>query len=197
MDGRAIREAIDSLRKNNFTVHYFENSSDAVAEIFNQLRAAKSISRGGSVTIEQIGLIKKIVEAGLPFRDYVSSEDRMASLTAEYYLAGTNSITQDGKLVNVDGSGNRVAAMSFGPGHVFIVAGTNKIVKDETAAIERIRTVAAPLNARRLNKKTPCVKTGKCEDCQSAERICRKQMTMTKPEQGRVTIFLINENLGY
>jgi hypothetical protein len=120
----------------------------------------------------------------------------MASSQAEYYITGTNAITADGKLVNIDGSGNRIAAMSYGPKFVFIISGVSKITLNEADAFKRIRTIAAPQNAIRLNRKTPCVKTLKCMDCDSPERICRKSMILTKPEPGRITIFLFREIPG-
>jgi L-lactate utilization protein LutB len=197
VDTGLLKRAMENLRENNFEVVFFKTSGEAVDEIILRLRKAKSISRGGSVTIENIGLISRIIEEGLPFRDYATREDRMASLDVDYYITSTNSISADGKLFNIDGSGNRVAAMSFGPRHVFIVAGVNKIVADLDAAIARVRNVAAPMNAKRLSRKTPCVATGKCSDCESLDRICRKEHVFTRSEPGRVTIFLIDEELGY
>lgn len=192
-----VKRTVENLKKNNFDVLFFSSGKDAVEKIIEMLKPATSISRGGSATIDSLGLIERIEKEGLPFADYKTREQRLASITAEYYLASTNAITEDGKLVNVDGSGNRVAAMSFGPKKVFIVSGVNKIVADESAAIERIRNVAAPMNAKRLSRKTPCVKTGKCSDCSSEDRICRKTHMMTKPEKDRVSIFLIDEQLGF
>ncbi|OFZ79143.1 MAG: hypothetical protein A2583_00425 [Bdellovibrionales bacterium RIFOXYD1_FULL_53_11] len=193
----SIQRAIENLKKNRFEVHYFDTARAAADGIMDKLRAARSISRGGSATVDALGLIERMQKEGLPFRDYKSREDRMASLEAQYYLTGSNAITEDGKLVNIDGAGNRVAAMSFGPEKVFVLAGINKIVPDEAAGFERIRTVAAPMNAQRLGRKTPCVASGMCSDCDSPERICRKNMVVTRPEKGRFEIFLIGENLGF
>jgi hypothetical protein len=197
MDTNTINETIKNLVANNFTVHLYKNSADAVRAILKKLEPAKSISRGGSVTVDELGIIDKIKERGLPFRDYVKMDDRLASLTAEYYITSSNAITKDGKLVNIDGFGNRVSAISCGPRKVIIVAGTNKIVSDTHEGYRRIKEIAAPLNAKRLKKDTPCAENGVCEDCDSDERICRVTSIVTKPYKGRVTIYLIDEKLGY
>jgi L-lactate utilization protein LutB len=197
MDQKSIEKTITNLKKNNFEVHYFEKGTEACEKIMDDLKDAKSISRAGSVTINSLGIIDHIKEDELPFRDYASPEDRKASVSAEYYLTGTNAVTEDGKLVNIDGAGNRVAAMSYGPSHIMVVAGTNKIVKDVDEGIKRIHEIAAPINAKRLERNTPCVKTGKCSDCNSDDRICRKVSIILKPVKGRYTIYLINEDLGF
>jgi len=197
MNQDIINKTIENLKKNNFSVHFFENKEEAAEKIIDALSSAKSISRGGSVTIDTLGIIQKIKDDGLPFRDYFSPEDRLASITAEYYLTGTNAVTEDGQLVNIDGCGNRVGALGYGPKHVLVVVGTNKIVRDVEAGIQRIKDIAAPLNAKRLKKNTPCAKTGNCEDCDSIDRICRKTSIISKPVKGRITIYIINESLGY
>ena len=197
MNKSIIQETITNLEKNNFQVYLFDNHEKAVSQIMKQLSEAKSISRSGSVTLNTIGLIDKIQEKGLPFRDYVSPEDRKASIQAEYYLASTNAITTEGHLINYDGCGNRVAALAYGPDKIFVIAGTNKIVKDFVEAIHRIKTIAAPKNATRLNKSTPCTKSGTCSDCSSEDRICRTLSVITKPLSNRITVFLIDEELGY
>jgi len=145
MNTDTINETIRNLEANNFTVYLFNKREDAVTAILKKLEPAKSISRGGSVTVDELGIIDKIKERGMPFRDYVKLDDRLASLTAEYYITSTNAITKDGKLVNIDGFGNRVSAISCGPKQVLIVAGTNKIVKDVHEGYIRIKEIAAPL----------------------------------------------------
>jgi hypothetical protein len=113
-------------------------------------------------------------------------------------VAGSNAITEDGKIVNIDGLGNRLAAFCFGPEKVIIVAGRNKIVKDVAAAIERVKNVAAPMNARRFGAATPCAKTDKCSDCDSPERICNLTLIIEKQRQpGRLTVILVNQELGF
>ena len=117
---------------------------------------------------------------------------------ADVYLSSANAITEDGFLYNVDGRSNRVAALLYGPNKVIIVAGVNKIVRDLDAAIKRNREVAAPANALRLNKKTPCAKTLRCSDCKSLERICRNYVLMgPQGFKDRVHVILVNEHLGF
>ena len=113
------------------------------------------------------------------------------------YFTSTNAITEDGELYNVDGNGNRVAAMLYGPDKVIVIAGVNKIVKNINEAISRVENLAAPANAKRLNRKTPCVITGKCMNCNSPERICIEYTVIRKPAPNRIFILLLNENYGY
>lgn len=189
--------AIAALRANGFEAEFFADAASALDRLFERLRGAPSISRGGSVTVERLGVLERIAAEGLPFRDYQSPEDRLASLQAHDYITGSNAVTADGKLVNVDGAGNRVAALNFGPRRVHVLAGVNKLVADAHAGLRRIRSTAAPLNAKRLNRKTPCVATGACMDCASPERICRKTSIVERPEPGRIFVYLIGEELGF
>ena len=123
---------------------------------------------------------------------------RRAQLTADAFLTGSNAVTMDGRLVNTDGSGNRVAAMIFGPGKVIVVAGVNKIVRDVEEAEERIRKTAAPINNRRLNLPNPCVKTGECMDCQGPTRICNVTTILHKrPKLTEMHVILVGEELGF
>ncbi|KPJ60521.1 MAG: hypothetical protein AMJ46_05785 [Latescibacteria bacterium DG_63] len=168
--------------------------------------AGSTVGAGGSVTLQEIGLIDALVSRGdtvywsgaakggaSPDFDY-----RKAQLTADVFLSSTNAITVDGDLVNVDGTGNRVAAMSFGPGKVIVVAGWNKIVSDVGAAFQRIRDVAAPLNAKRLKLDLPCVETGFCVDCDAPDSICRITTVISrKPKRADFTVVLVAEQLGY
>jgi hypothetical protein len=119
-------------------------------------------------------------------------------MTSDLFLSGVNAITMNGELVNIDFAGNRVNAMSYGPGKVILVAGYNKIVEDVQEAIKRIKNVAAPLNARRLNIDVPCAKLGRCVDCNSPNRICRVVVILErKPALTDILIILVGEELGY
>lgn len=119
------------------------------------------------------------------------------SLLADLYLTSSNTIDMQGNLYNIDGNGNRVAAMIYGPKKVLAIVGKNKIVEDEQASIQYIQNVSAPANAMRLNKKTPCVQTGKCMDCQSDERICSMYTKISRQKQGCMSVLVINEEFGY
>jgi hypothetical protein len=134
-------------------------------------------------------------DKSLPPEDML--ELRRRSLLADLFIAGTNAITEYGQLVNLDMLGNRVGAITFGPKHVILLAGRNKIVADLEDAMVRVKNYAAPVNSMRLDKKTPCVKTGSCEDCKSPERICN-HWTITEKSfpKGRIKIVLINADLG-
>ena len=164
-----------------------------------------SISWGGSMTLEQIGLPKLLAEKNcfkLLDRSKVSPEDLadfyLQALSVDTYFMSSNAITEDGKLINIDGRGNRVAALIYGPKQIIIIAGMNKIAKDEASALDRIRNTAAPINAIRLNKNTPCAHTGQCHDCLSPDCICMQTViTRNSAEKNRIKVILVGENLGY
>jgi hypothetical protein len=127
-----------------------------------------------------------------------SLERRRQALLTDLFFTGTNAITESGKLVNLDMIGNRVGALAFGPKHVIVLAGRNKIVADVDAAVQRIRNYAAPVNTRRLDKKTPCAATFACQDCSSPDRICNTWVITEKSfPENRIKVVLINEDLGF
>ncbi len=198
----------EALEANNFEVHIAENA-DAAKKIVRDIlpkTGAKSISWGGSVTYVQTGLYQELkdypgievldtYEKGLPPEEML--ERRRRSLLVDLFVTGTNAVTETGKLVNLDMAGNRVAGITFGPRNVIVLAGRNKVVPDIEDAMQRIKNYAAPANAMRLEKKTPCVKTSICEECRSLDRICNT-WTITEKSfpKGRIKIVLINEDLG-
>jgi len=198
----------DALEANNFEVHIAENV-DAAKKIVRELLpriGAKSMSWGGSMTYVQTGLYQELkdypgievldaYEKGRPPEEML--ERRRRSLLVDLFITGTNAVTETGKLVNLDMLGNRVAGITFGPRNVIILAGRNKVVPDIEDAMMRVKNYAAPANAMRLDKKTPCVKTSICEECRSLDRICNT-WTITEKSfpKGRIKIVLINEDLG-
>ena len=199
-----------NLEKNHFEVFVAENAGEAGTIVENEILlkiAAKSVSWGGSKTLAATNLIEvfkgnpdlKVIDA---FEKNISPEEsierrRQAFLT-DLYLTGANAVTQAGQLVNLDRTGNRVAAMTFGPRHVVVLAGYNKIVPDLAAAMSRIKNFAAPVNAMRLDKETPCVKTGFCNDCSGNDRVCVTWTITEKSQpQNRIKVILINQELGY
>ncbi|MDR3197734.1 MAG: lactate utilization protein [Planctomycetaceae bacterium] len=197
---------VKSLKQRHFEAYYYKTSKEAVEKILEILPKKESVSWGGSVTLEEIGLIKRVRE------EYDMAVDRDKAITiadryeimqkaifCDNYLTSVNAVSEDGQLVNVDGTGNRVAAMAFGPKRVIVVAGINKVVKTWGDAITRARTYASPANAQRVpNIKTPCLSTGTCEDCQSADCICTYIVTtrISRPK-GRIHVVLIGETLGF
>ena len=199
-----------TLEKNNFEVYLARTGEDAkklvVDTILPQL-SPKTVSWGGSLTHVQTGIYEELkAREDITILDtYDKSlsppeayELRRRSLMVDLFITGTNAVTQKGRLVNLDMIGNRAAAITFGPKNVIIIIGRNKIVADVDEAIERIKTYAAPVNALRLDKKTPCVKTGVCQNCKSPERICNVWTISEKSfPKGRIKVILINEDFGF
>lgn len=198
-----------ALEANNFEAYVVENGAEAGRIVVEEILPgtnAKSVSWGGSKTFLAIGLYDTLrnhpgLEVIDTFDTSASREEvlerRRESLLVDLFITGTNAVTETGKLVNLDMIGNRVGGITFGPRNVIILAGRNKIVPDLEAAMFRIKNFAAPVNAMRLDKKTPCCKISHCEDCGSPERICNT-WTITEKSfpKGRVKIVLINEDLG-
>jgi hypothetical protein len=144
---------------------------------------------------------KRKIQFIWPQQQAKNDEERLnlfrKSFTSDVFLTSTNAVTESGKLFNVDATGNRVGAMFIGPKKTIVVCGVNKIVKDLDAAEKRVREWAAPQNAKRLNRKTPCVETGLCEDCSSPDRICNIYVTLAKkPARNDVVVILVGEYLG-
>lgn len=208
---------IKNLEKRNMKGYACETKEEAcelaLKLMFDQAKtdgkARPTAAAGGSMTLDEIGLSKKIDELHnegklemlyrLPGYDEEAYRSRIKGLGADTFFMSTNAITMDGELVNIDGTGNRVAALCFGPHQVIVIAGYNKIVLDEQAGYDRIATVAAPSNCVRLDRNTPCAKTGKCGNCQISDAtICgAKVTTRFSMSPGRVNVILVNEELGY
>ncbi|GFK92432.1 hypothetical protein NNJEOMEG_00257 [Fundidesulfovibrio magnetotacticus] len=205
-----LEETAKALRKNNFAAHVAADMQQAKELVLNTLIPRiqpGSVAFGGSMTITESGLYDQVKALpGLAFFDTYNYalppaemiELRRQALLCDLFITSTNAVTAQGALVNLDGTGNRVAALTFGPKKVIVLAGRNKICPDEYAAMERIRDVAAPVNAARLSRKTPCTATHRCEDCPSPERICNTWTIHVKcaPKE-RTTVILINEELGF
>ena len=202
---KQVERAINALKKNNFEAFYVADSKAALEEVMKRIPDGSTVGVGGSVTLGQIGLLDALknrkVQLVWPFQQARNDEERIElirkSFSADFFLSSTNAVTEDGKLYNVDATGNRVGAMFIGPKQVIVVAGVNKIVKDIEAAEKRVRDWTAPQNAKRLNRKTPCVETGVCADCSSPDRICNIYVTLAKrPSRTEVVVVLIGEKLG-
>ena len=204
-----LKELKEALETNNFEVFLADNGAEAkriVQEEILPKTGAKTVSWGGSMTFTATGLHDALKSAaGLEVVDTFdkskSSEEKLKlrrkALLSDLFITGTNAVTEDGMLVNLDMIGNRVGALTFGPKHVVILVGRNKIVSDLDEAMWRIRNYVAPINAMRLDKKVPCVKTSYCEDCKSPDRICNTwTITEKSYPKGRVKVVLINEDLG-
>ena len=193
-----------NLEKKGYYVTVFENKELAVNYISGQI-VGKTVGLGGSVTIRQMNLFPILSKHNTVYwhdekpSDMSVIETRTAASRAEIYISSVNGISEDGEIVNIDNTGNRVAAISYGPNKVYLLVGVNKVTSSLDTAIYRARNIAAPLNAQRLKRKTPCaVKGDKCYDCKSPERICRNLSVLwNRPVGAEYEVILINEELGY
>lgn len=201
-----IAKTVEALQKNRFTVSCYETAQEALDELFSIIPLDATIGIGGSWTLIQLEVAEKLEARGntvyCHHKPGLSPEEildiRRKQLTCDVFLTSSNAITEDGRLVNTDATGNRVAAMMFGPKKVIVLAGTNKIVGTLDEAQARIRTMAAPLNNKRLNRPNPCVKTGYCVDCQGSTRLCNVTTVIHKrPPASDIHVWLIGEKIGY
>ena len=206
MDKQKIEKVIENLRANGFQAEYFAYGQAAVDHLLNEITPGMSIGLPGSMTVSSLGVAARaeakgatVLEHGRPDLSAEQKEEiQRAQGRCDMLVVSTNALTEDGYLVNCDGRGNRVAAMIYGPGRVVVVAGINKICADIEAAMERIETVAAPKNAKRLGLDNPCTITGTCADCDAPMRICRAYTIMKRPMFGQnFTVLLVGEELGF
>jgi len=194
-----IEKTFNSLKKNNFNVEYVEKAEDVAEIILKLIPADASLEMAGGMSVDQVGVKKSLIERG---NEGLVPEDgfnpfEVNKTRKDVLLVSTNAVTLDGKLVNVDGMGNRVTGMVYGPAQTILVVGRNKIVKDVDDALDRVQNVIAPYHARNMGLSTPCAKTGKCEDCSSPGRICNITTIISKkPPSMDFTIILVNEDLG-
>lgn len=199
-------KAIEALTKNNFSSSYVKTKQEAAEKVLSLIPAGATIGVGGSWTITELGVLEELEKrghtiynhnlSGLP-ADVIMSY-RRSELTCDVFLCSANALTLDGKLVNVDGVGNRVAAMIFGPKQVIVVAGVNKIVRNVEEAEKRIEMLAAPLNNKRLSRPNPCTTSGMCMDCQGPTRICNITTIIRKrPPATPMEIIVVGEELGF
>ncbi len=200
----------ERLEDNNFDAYVADSLEDVKRIVLNDIipgMNAKSVSWGGSVTFVETKLYAALKDSeeldvldayDKSFTPEEALERRRQSLLTDLYITGTNAITEDGELVNLDMIGNRVAAITFGPKNVIILIGRNKITVDTHDAMVRVKNYAAPVNTMRLDKKTPCAATSFCQDCKSPERICNSWVITEKSfPKGRIKVVLINDDLGF
>ena len=199
---------ISIFKQNNIHAVLVDGKEGALKQVLEIVTLHSSIAFAGSQTIKDIGARDYFLENKDkyviidPYEKGISREEayerRRQALLADVLLTGSNAITEDGKIVNLDNQGNRVAGISFGPWRVIIVVGINKIVKNLSEARRRIAQVAAPLNSRRLKKGNPCEVSGSCENCGLSTRICRKYSVIDgETEKGRIHIIIVDEELGF
>jgi len=199
-------KTVDALRRNRFDAAFFETREEAAAAVLQFIKPGMQVAFGGSQTARQLELQQRVTEAGAEILDHnapgLSDEEKMEVMRrqqiCDLFICSSNAISLQGELFNLDGHGNRVAAMAFGPRRVIVVAGVNKLVTDEEASWERIRTIAAPINFKRLNRPNPCTKTGVCMNCNLPTRGCNIYVaTRRKPPMMDFSVFIVNETLGF
>nr|WP_122640522.1 lactate utilization protein [Romboutsia sp. Marseille-P6047] len=203
---KKIERTIKALEKNNMSGYFAKDEKELFNIIEGLLKEGDLVACGGSMSLFNTKIIDYLKNGKYNFLDRHNSnlkpedvkEIYRKSFFADAYFASTNAITENGELYNVDGNGNRVAAMLYGPDKVILIVGVNKIVKDVQEAINRNKYVCAPANAKRLGTRTPCQATGVCMDCSSPERICCEYTLIKKQRTaGRMHVIFINENIGY
>ncbi|MCY6484726.1 lactate utilization protein [Clostridium aestuarii] len=203
---KRVERTIENLEKHNMNGYFVQNEKEALKKIEELMNEGNTVSVGGSMTLFESGAIEFLRSDKYNFLDRYKKDltkDQIKdiyrkSFSADVYLTSSNAITEDGELYNVDGTGNRVAAMVYGPDKVIVVVGVNKIVKDLDEAIMRNREIAAPANAKRLNRSTPCAKVGYCMDCTSKDRICNDYVVIRRQGSiGRIHVIIVNKELGY
>ena len=209
---KEIPSLIKKLRRNNISALYVENKEQALKQVMSMIPEGSIVGFGDSITLRQIGVVDALEKGNFTFlnswKSGISAEENIQfkkrSLTSDVFVTGTNALTLDGKIVNIDALGNRVAAMLFGPEKVIIVIGINKIVENLEAALKRIRETAAPLNVKRhrnFNPMPPCDEKGECSDCSSPWRICNKTVIIERQFDNDeykpvITIVIVGEELG-
>lgn len=196
---------VRALNKRHMDAFYCPDRASAVQKAMSLIPDGSTVGYGGSVTLKQCGMIDALRQANVCLldRSLAQTPQEVSDIYhkimgADYFLMSSNAITLDGQLVNIDGTGNRVAALIYGPSHVILMVGMNKVASNVEAAIDRVHNIAAPPNAMRLSMKTPCQATGVCADCTSPDCICA-QTVITRYSRiaGRITVILIGEALGY
>lgn len=187
-----------NLEKSGYKVSCFESAKEA-AEYMDSSIDGMSVGFGGSMTLEEMGIYEMLKSHNEVLWHWKESGVLTKAQTSDVYISSVNAIAESGEIINIDGNCNRVAGILYGHKKVYLVAGANKIVQDYDAAVFRARNVVAPLNAKRLGRNTPCaVKTDKCYDCNSPERICKGLSVLwQKPSSCEYEVVLIAENLGY
>lgn len=184
-------QAVDGLKKRGFDAVYVNTKEEAAALVMKEAESARSVGWGGSESVKELGVRERLADAGKEIRDH--------ALVMDLFLLSANALTADGRIVNIDGRGNRIAASISGPGRVVYVVGRNKIVDGGLdAAVARIKREACPPNCRRLGKRTPCAETGVCADCDSPDRICKVTAVFDRrPTATPTLVIVVGEDLGY
>ena len=193
---------IEGLKSRNMDGYYAATREEALDIALKLIPEGSTVTMGGGMSVHEIGLVSALSSGNYNFIDRDKAEDKRAAMLmaydANYFLSGSNAITEDGVLVNIDGNANRVSAICQGPKNVLFIVGMNKVCKDVDSAMKRARNVAAPVNAQRFGLKTPCSVTGSCMDCKSPDTICCQFLiTRFSRHPGRIKVILVGESLGF
>ena len=200
-----IEKVLKNLKRRGFLPAYFESGKKAAGYVCSLIPAGESVGSGGSMTIASLGILERLAEGGhkVYAHSLVPESERgnvyQKAGGADWYITSANAVTEGGEIVNIDGAANRVSALCFGVKKIIYIIGVNKITPALGEAIDRAKNIAAPLNAKRLNKKTPCTVTGRCSDCNSPDCICNVTTITHHPTkyQTEVHVVIAGENLGY
>ena len=202
---KAAGKVIKNLARRNIEACYCPTSREAVDKLLEMIPAGSSVTWGGSMSIRDIGIPAALADAGkYEVYDRDKAPDRAAAteiylkaFSCDYYLSSANAITEDGVIVNIDGTGNRVAAITFGPRNVIFVIGMNKLTQNVDAALARARSLAAPVNTARFDIQTPCKLDGVCHNCLSDDCICNYIHYLRHSPKGKHKVILVGESIGY
>lgn len=193
---------IENMKSRFMEAYYCENKEEALKTALELIEEGSTVSWGGTATAKEIGLQQALKEGNYNVLDRENAKEGQdvarEAFFSDYYIMSSNAICDDGQLINIDGNGNRCAALIFGPKNVIVIAGMNKVVQGYEHALNRARTVAAPINVQRFGKATGCLKTGICADCKTPECICCNIVTtrISRPA-GKIKVILVNEDLGF
>ena len=196
---------VKAMQRRHFDAYYCATASEAKAKVNELIPEGASVTWGGTMTVRDMDIPKMLQERGtlkVWDRDNVETPEEkqemyLRAFQADYYLSSANAITEDGVIVNIDGNGNRVAAITWGPQHVIFVVGMNKVAQDPEAALKRARSTAAPINAARFDIQTPCQLDGQCHNCNSPESICNYVHFLRNSPRGKHLVVLVGEDFGY
>lgn len=202
---RVAQTIIKNLKRRHIEGFYCASAQEAVKKVSELIENGSSVTWGGTMTVRDLGIPDYLRNRGtlqVLDRDLVKTPDEkrnmyLRAFSADVYLSSANAISEDGVIVNIDGNGNRVAAITWGPKKVIFVIGLNKVAQNVEAALARARSTASPTNAARFDIKTPCQTDGVCHNCNSPESICNYVHFLRNSPNGRHTVVLVGENLGY
>ncbi|WP_346913191.1 lactate utilization protein [Clostridium sp.] len=205
MDINIVNKLKENFRMRNIEVEYFEALSEVKENILKIIDKECTVGIGHSATLQKINITDSLIERGNIVYDKELAKTREESkmlkkkaLITDWYITGSNAVTIDGRIINVDHSGNRVAAITFGPDKVIVVVGKNKIVENVEEGINRVKNIACPLNAKRAGYNPPCVEINRCVDCTSKERVCNVLSIIEgQADKNRMKLFIINEECGF